>query len=890
MGPVRCISICFIAMILTLALIFAAFLITGMAPFGASALLYRDGENQMADLFCWYKDVLEGKASIDYSFAKSLGGSNFAVFSYYLASPLSLLIVFFEKKDVATFIDVLYTVKTVLASLTAAYYFTRRFRPEGKLRCGITVLLAVTYAMCPFFIYQSSNIMWLDGALLLPLILAGVEKIVEGKKSTLLMISFAMALCFNWYTGVIDVMAAGIWLIFEIVRRSLSEDEKNNGFTAGVKTVLISFGRFILSFICSAVISAALLLPTLYMLSERTYGKADLSMLLDFGLIGKVIDVIPNYSFGLISMKGSASLFAGSLVLIGIALLFLAGTKCLKEKIVYGALLLFTVMIFYWKPLVTIFSLLREVESFWYRYAYVGILYLMIIAASFYLEGSFDRLKPWMPAAVAGAYSLLAAVITLIFPETVSARLFVSTMEELFLASFDHNAVMIVSKIVFPLLISALMFFVISHAKDKGLSKILPAGMLAVFILTEIFLGQLILAKRVCAKERASDLRDYIRYETALLEAVPDSSFNRRIQTTYHGTNSSDYLYASYNEPMAYGFNSVTSFTSDPEQGTIKFLDRAGYAAYKDTITVTSPDNIALDSLLGVKYVMFSADDGNNAGLDFIAGIDGFKNMYSNPYVMPVAFKYSGSGSYDSDETSRAEYLNDIFVHLAGEGSEVFSPVEYESETDGKSFTFKARIPEGFDPEKNIIFADFTTGTEDKAVININGKLFSDYFVFLAPQQVTVPVEDDKAEVNIVFANDDLGNNASVYASFYVLDLTKLEEVSKTARLNCVSRQVIENGYARFDISGADEGQSLFISIPYERGWTLMVNGSNTQFDLIGGTLMSVPLEEGMNVVELVYEVPLKQTALYISIGGIIMFLSILIAEELIISKKNKGE
>ena len=69
-----------------------------------------------------------------------------------------------------------------------------------------------------------------------------------------------------------------------------------------------------------------------------------------------------------------------------------------------------------------------------------------------------------------------------------------------------------------------------------------------------------------------------------------------------------------------------------------------------------------------------------------------------------------------------------------------------------------------------------------------------------------------------------------------------------------------------------------------------MVNGSNTQFDLIGGTLMSVPLEEGMNVVELVYEVPLKQTALYISIGGIIMFLSILIAEELIMSKKNKGE
>ena len=877
-------------MILTCALIFLAFLITGMAPFGASALLYRDGQNQMADLFCWYKDVLEGKASIDYSFAKSLGGSNFAVFAYYLLSPFSLLVVFFEKKDIATFIDVLYVIKTAIASVTAAYYLSRRFRPEGKLRSAAAVILAVSYALSPFFIYQSSNIMWLDGAYLLPLILAGVEKVIEGKKSTLLMVSLAMALCFNWYTGVIDVMASGIWLLFETVRRSVSSGEDSGDFPGGAKTVIKIFLRYILSCVCSAVLSAAVLIPTLYMLSERTYGKADMSMLTDLSFIGPVIDVIPNYSFGLISMKGCASLFAGSLVLIGIILLFVAGTKNLKEKAVYGVFLLFTVMSFYWKPLVTIFSMLREVESFWYRYGYVGILFLIIVSASFYLDGSFEKIKAWMPAVAAAAYIVVAEAVALLMPDTVPEQLFVFSIEQMTDTRIDYAVVPLVSKIIFPLLIGAVMVIVILARKEKGWFRNVLSLILAVLVISELFLGNLILTQKVSVADGANELKDYIRRELALLEAVPDSSFNRRIQTTYHGTNSTDYLYASYNEPMAYGFNSVTSFVSDPEQDTIGFIDRAGYAGYKDTLTVTRSENIALDSLLGVKYVMLPADDTNTTGLDFIAGIEGFKNIYSNPYAMPVAFKYNGNGSYDSGSSDRALYLSEILEHLSGKVDGLFTPLEYESETEGSSFTFRPVLPGDFDTAKNIILADFSTDSDEKAVININGRFFTDYFRFLAPKQVSVPVEDGTCEVNIVFNNDNVGNNLAVKASFYVLSLTRLDEISKNARLNCASRQVIENSYARFEVADAKEGESLFMSIPYERGWTITLNGKAAECDLIGGTLMSVPLDEGMNVVELSYEVPLKKTALYISIGGVVLFLLILIAEELILTKNNRGE
>ena len=112
---------------LTALILLLVFVLLGFIPFGNAALLYKDGEQQMVDLFCWYKDVLSGKSSIDYTFTKYLGGSNFGVFSYYLASPFCLLAVFFDKTQMPLFINVLYVLKASFASSFACLYIFRRF-------------------------------------------------------------------------------------------------------------------------------------------------------------------------------------------------------------------------------------------------------------------------------------------------------------------------------------------------------------------------------------------------------------------------------------------------------------------------------------------------------------------------------------------------------------------------------------------------------------------------------------------------------------------------------------------------------------------------------------------------------------------------------------------
>ena len=125
---------CLCSMLLTALIVLLSFILLGFAPFGDQALLYKDGQQQMVDLFCWLKDVLAGRSSLNYTFTKYLGGSNFAVFSYYLSSPLNLLIVFFDKSQVSLFMNVLYLLKASLAALFACFYLCRRFKPDTRAK------------------------------------------------------------------------------------------------------------------------------------------------------------------------------------------------------------------------------------------------------------------------------------------------------------------------------------------------------------------------------------------------------------------------------------------------------------------------------------------------------------------------------------------------------------------------------------------------------------------------------------------------------------------------------------------------------------------------------------------------------------------------------------
>ena len=868
---------CAASLLSALAIVILFFAIGGFAPFGNRSLTYNDGESQVLDLLCWFKDVLSGKSSIDFTFTKQLGGSNFAVFSYYLASPLNLLAVFFDKSQMPLFVNILFMLKVSLASIFADYYLFRRFRPDTRSKYALTVLLSVSYALCQYMVTQSSMIMWLDGAYMLPLVLAGIEKLVNEKKSTLFIVSAALSICFNWYTGAINIMFACFWFLFESARLAVTDNESS-------RITLKSFGqsiiRIALAGISAVLISAVILLPTLMLLSGRTYGSGGISMLKDLGFVGFIPSIISNYSLGTPSIKGTANIFAGSLVFLGVVLLFLATSKSLKEKLLYGAFLLFICLSFYWQPLVAVFSIFRSVESYWYRYGYIGSFTLVCFAGIFFIESDHKKLKSWMPIAVAAAYSLLVLIIPRISSSSPDILMSLQ-VADLFQVEPDFTVMPILVKIITPLLVSVLLAAALSSDNKKSDTTKIISVLISIVLVGECVFSQTILS-RLYSEDNVSEISSYTISENALVQEIDNSTFCRTVQTSCH-TLYRD-LPTSYNEPMAYGFNSITSFVSAPDENSVFFLDRAGYGHAYYTITITASDNLALDSLMSVKYVLLPDDSFESAGLSYIDGIEGFKNLYVNPYCSPVAFVTDKVGDYESDETNPALYLNDIYRYLSGVDNNVLVPLEADS------FTCEEFTPEG-DTEPSyayhcfvtcepgsILYANFVTDTDSGAKLYLNDELFTPYSNEVSPSLIRIPAPDGTADIKLVF-NDKNTEHSVLDAQFCTLNLEALEQATDVLKNNAADRIDVTDGHCVFEIEDASAQSSLFTSIPANKGWTVTRNGEKVDYNLIGDCLISIPLTEGNNVIEMTYRLPYKTAGIVLAISGVILLAGITFAE-----------
>lgn len=200
------------AAMITVGILLVVMLVCGYAPFGAKSLAVADARIQYLDFFGFLKNVFSGLDSLFYSFSKGLGGSCWALFAYYLASPFNLLLVFFEKVQINTFFNLIFVLKAALASAFFAWFLAEWFRPQLETsaqkqflaKLGIMISLAMAYGLCQYMLAQASNIMWLDGVYLLPLLMLATYRIVLGESSWPLALVTALAILFNWYSAGID--------------------------------------------------------------------------------------------------------------------------------------------------------------------------------------------------------------------------------------------------------------------------------------------------------------------------------------------------------------------------------------------------------------------------------------------------------------------------------------------------------------------------------------------------------------------------------------------------------------------------------------------------------------------------------------------------------------
>ena len=95
----------------------------GVQPFGDNSLLIIDGLHQYMPFYSVLYDKLKGGESLFYSFCSGLGINFLSLFSYYLSSPLNLLILFFKKSQLNMAVSMIIVLKIALSGMTAGILF-----------------------------------------------------------------------------------------------------------------------------------------------------------------------------------------------------------------------------------------------------------------------------------------------------------------------------------------------------------------------------------------------------------------------------------------------------------------------------------------------------------------------------------------------------------------------------------------------------------------------------------------------------------------------------------------------------------------------------------------------------------------------------------------------
>lgn len=644
----------FLSASLAILLIFVALHIY---PFGDKSILIWDMKFQYVDFFCYLKDVLTGHAGVAYSFSKSLGGSLIAMFGYYLSSPLNFLVLFFEKDTMQNCLVLITILKIGLCGLTFSVFLKNRFE---KLNSMWIISLSCAYALSQYVVSQMSNIMWLDGVYMLPLMMLGVYKLVKKNKKILLYSTVAFSIVFNWYTGYMNCLFIPFYFLYECLIKKQIEKEKY-----AFKYYVKRFVEFCMIEALAVLATMVLFLPVILGLRQGK-GAAETNIF-EFAVNGKFLDIFRGFVIGSPGNNVAISLFCGTLVLIGCFAYFRTKEIRKYEKIISAVFLFFLIAGIYFKPLENIWNGFRFVYSYMYRFSYVIIAFLIYLCAYVVNREKNIEKKVFSTKIIFGisVFFLLLDGIT----------------------AFNQKKLWVEIAILFLILCVILL----KNEKIRRFS-------LCIILAGEVILNGILVTKPYYHMENQHYV-SYVQEQQKQLDELEkyDGTIFYRIEQTLNREMNEEKTTAYFDESLAYGYNGVSHYNSAYNQEVAEFISNLGYSDSED-MTIYDEPILSSDSFLGVKYLLSEKEYPEWQKVSEIGEKNG-KSVYKNPYALPLGVVVENVDTKKIEEDNPFLYQNKFFSEVMGEDVQVFqkNTPEYRSEERGNRISYSANNGKGRD-------------------------------------------------------------------------------------------------------------------------------------------------------------------------------------------------
>jgi hypothetical protein len=177
-----------------------------------------------------------------------------------------------------------------------------------------------------------------------------------------------------------------------------------------------------------------------------------------------------------------------------------------------------------------------------------------------------------------------------------------------------------------------------------------------------------------------------------------------------------------------------------------------------------------------------------------------------------------------------------------------------------------------------VVYGNILSDRSLSASIDVNGVYTQDYSCWLSPSVFDIPADSSAAYVTI--SAQDLSGN--ITPQFYTCNLDLMYKVCDMIKKNKADVNTISDDKIQVVTKPCKEGDALIISLPFNKGWTVKLNGNKTIYDSFANGFLEITMESGENVIDLQYQIPGLKSGIGITIISIIM----LILTEIILKKE----
>jgi len=780
----------------------------GIFPFGEESFLRTDMYHQYAPFFSEFQYKLTHGGSLLYSWDIGMGVNFAALYSYYLASPLNWLIVLCPKKFIIEFMTYMIVVKIGLSGLAFSWYLRRHFK---TVDFGIA-FFGIFYALSGYMAAYSWNIMWLDCILLFPLIMLGLEKLVQEKKCILYCITLGLSILSNYY---ISIMIC-IFMVFYFLALLILEGRKP------WKEVLINGVHFAVYSLLAGGLAAVVLLPEIYAMKMTASG--DINFPQTFSSYFSIFDMIARHLPAVeteIGLDHWPNIYCGVAILI-FFLLYLGCRKIRqKDKIVMCSLLLF----FYASFSINVFNFI------WHGFHYPNSLpcrqsfiYIFLILTAGYHAYIYLHEIPWKH------------VVTAFFATVI----FVIMAQKLITDDAFHFSVFYVAIIFLAVYTGLISLY--QRGINRNVLVLLALGVVAL----EAAVNTTVTS--VTTTSRTSYVKDNKASIDLTEGLLPNPDFYRVEKVTRKTKNDGAWM----------NFPSVSLFSSTANADLSKFFKKLGCESSTNAYSITGSTPL-VDALFAVKYALYSEEAGENQVSSLVSVQDDMQ-LWKNNYALSLGFMmpYDVENNWQLELTNPAEVQNDLSVVLGA------SPVlsEVPSEVKGKSFTFT--------PDTDGDYYVFVSNKKVEKVAALLGEKTKNFDNVSRGYLLELGYLKSGEEVTL--RNDD--NDQDLIASAYRFVPEGLESVYQVLNKNSLKLTKWTDTQIKGTVD-AEKAGLLYLSIPFDKGWSVKIDGKEAEPYKIFDTFLSVHMTAGTHEVSLEY-MPEGLKAGGMITGGSILILLVL--------------